>query len=135
MNVAAQIKKYKGHVEVFSGELYSLIQSFEILLPIAEDAELLTRYRRTHGAPGLLVTRDDLIRNCVLGITRLTYDKGTDKPDRPPANRSLSRPKARAYQIRTEEGILEAYTSFRAAWGMDEREYRIFRDGPKAACY
>jgi hypothetical protein len=45
MSADQQTDKLKGHVLVFSEECRYLIQSFQMLLPIAEDNELLKRNR------------------------------------------------------------------------------------------
>ena len=43
MSLNQQIDKLKGHVLIFSEEFRDLIQSFEMLVPIAEDEALLKR--------------------------------------------------------------------------------------------
>jgi hypothetical protein len=75
MNVQTQITKYKGHVEILAQELRALIESFELIRPIAEDLNLLKRFQDNESTPGLLKIRHDLVRYCVLGITKLVYDK------------------------------------------------------------
>ena len=80
MNAQAQIRKYKGHVELFANELRRLIESFKLLVPIAENAELLKQFRGNKKSRCVLILRDDLIRCCVLGITKLTYDQQKNNP-------------------------------------------------------
>ena len=80
MNAEAQIRKYKGHVKILAEELRALIESFELLRPIAEDPKLLKRFRSNEGSRGLRAIRRDLIFFCVLGITKLVYDKQTKSP-------------------------------------------------------
>jgi hypothetical protein len=45
MNVQAQIRKYKGLVDILAEELQALMESLELLRPIAEDPELLKRFQ------------------------------------------------------------------------------------------
>jgi hypothetical protein len=53
----------------------------ELLHPIAEDLELLKRFQGNESSSrGLLKIRHDLIRYCVLGITKLIYDKEKNNP-------------------------------------------------------
>jgi hypothetical protein len=75
-----QIEKLKGHVLIFSEELRSLIQSFELLFPTAENEELLKKISRTKRARGFSVNRWSLIQECLIGITKLTYDQGSQNP-------------------------------------------------------
>ena len=57
-----------------------MIESFKLLVPIAENAELLKQFRGNKKSRCVLSTRDDLIRCCVLGITKLTYDQQKNNP-------------------------------------------------------
>jgi hypothetical protein len=75
-----QIEKLKGHVLIFSEELRSLIQSFELLFPTAENEELLQKISGTKRARGFSVNRWSLIQECLIGITKLTYDQGSQNP-------------------------------------------------------
>ena len=67
-------------MELLAKELRRFIESFELLLPIAEDVELLKRFQGNKSSRGVLILRDDLIRYCVLGITTLTYDQQRNNP-------------------------------------------------------
>jgi hypothetical protein len=75
-----QVEKLKGHVLIFSEELRSLIQSFELLSLAAEDQELLGKISGTKRARGFSVNRWSLIQECIIGITKLTYDRGSQNP-------------------------------------------------------
>jgi hypothetical protein len=75
-----QIEKLKGHVLIFSEELQSLIQSFELLLLMAEDQQLLQKVSGSKRARGFSVNRWSLIQECVIGITKLTYDQDSQNP-------------------------------------------------------
>jgi hypothetical protein len=75
-----QIGKLKGHVLIFSEELRSLIQSFELLFLMAEDQALLQKISGTKRARGFSVNRWSLIQECIIGITKLTYDQGSQNP-------------------------------------------------------
>jgi hypothetical protein len=75
-----QLKKLKGHVLIFSDEFRDLILGFEILVPVAEDQEVLKRFSRTKRAHGLQIVRGSLIQECIIGITKLAYDPGSNNP-------------------------------------------------------
>jgi hypothetical protein len=75
-----QIEKIKGHVLIFAEELEALIQSFELLLPTAEDRKFLQNISGTKRARGLSVSRWNLIQVCIIGITRLAYDASAQNP-------------------------------------------------------
>jgi hypothetical protein len=75
-----QIEKLKGHVLIFSEEFRYLIQSFQMLLPIAEGGDVLERFSGTKRARGLLVIRWGLMQECIIGITKLAYDPGSQNP-------------------------------------------------------
>ena len=80
MSFDQQLEKLKGHVLIFSKELQSLIQSFELLLLMAEDQQLLQKISGTKRARGFSVNRWSLIQECIIGITKLTYDQGSQNP-------------------------------------------------------
>jgi AbiU2 len=80
MNPAQQIAKLKGHVLIFSNELRSLIQSFELLFLAAENQELHQKISGTKQARGFSVNRWSLIQECIIGITKLAYDQGSQNP-------------------------------------------------------
>jgi AbiU2 len=80
MNVQAQITKYKGLADILAEALQALMESFELLRPIAENAELLKRFQSNESFRGLLTIRRDLVRYCVLGITKLVYDTDNKNP-------------------------------------------------------
>src|SRR6266436_3362162 len=80
MSSAQQIQKLEGHVLIFSEELRSLIQSFELLFLAAEDQELLQKISGTKRARGFSVNRWSLIQECIIGITKLAYDSGPQNP-------------------------------------------------------
>ena len=75
-----QIDKLKGHVLIFSEELRFLIQSLELLFPMAEDNELLHKISGSKRARGFSVNRWSLIQECIIGITKLAYDAGPQNP-------------------------------------------------------
>jgi hypothetical protein len=80
MNAREQIKKLRGHVPIFSEHLRYLIQTFEVLLPMAENEALLNAFSNTKRARGFLVVRASLMQQCLIGITKLTYDTGPQNP-------------------------------------------------------
>jgi hypothetical protein len=51
-----------------------------MLLPVAENEDLLARFSGTKKVRGLLVIRWSMIQECVLGVTRLVYDEGKQNP-------------------------------------------------------
>jgi hypothetical protein len=81
-----QIDKLKGHVLIFSDEFRSLILGFEMLVPVAEDQEVLKRFSGTKRANGLEIVRWSLIQECIIGITKLAYDA---EPQNPTAGRLI----------------------------------------------
>jgi hypothetical protein len=80
MSIDQRIAKLKGHVLIFSEECRDLIETFEILVPIAQDRELLKRISKTKRKSGLGVVRWSLVRTCIIGITKLAYDDGSQNP-------------------------------------------------------
>jgi hypothetical protein len=80
MSSDQQIEKLKGHIQIFSDELRALIQSFELLRVMAEDQKLINRISGTKRARGFSVNRWSLIQECILGITKLTYDSEPQTP-------------------------------------------------------
>ena len=80
MSSDQQIEKLKGHIQIFSDELQALIQSFELLRVMAEDQKLIKRISGTKRARGFSVNRWSLIQECILGITKLTYDSQPQTP-------------------------------------------------------
>jgi AbiU2 len=80
MSIEQRIAKLKGHVLIFSEEFRSLILSFEMLSPIAENQQLLKKFSGTKRANGLQIVRWSLIQECVIGITKLAYDPNSQNP-------------------------------------------------------
>lgn len=80
MSSQQQIDKLQGHVLIFSEELRTLIQGFELLLLAAEDQNLLKKISRTKRARGFSVNRWSLIQGCIIGITKLAYDSRPQNP-------------------------------------------------------
>ena len=75
-----QLTKLQGHVLIFSEELRDLILTFEMLVPIVENNELLKKFSGTKQAFGLEIIRGSLIQECIIGITKLTYDPEPQNP-------------------------------------------------------
>jgi hypothetical protein len=75
-----QIEKLVGHALLFSENLRSLIQTFEMLQPVAEDQALLLEHSGTKRAHGLLVVRWSMIQECLIGITKLAFDQQPNNP-------------------------------------------------------
>src|SRR5258708_21614932 len=75
-----QLNKLKGHVLIFSDEFRDLILGFEMLVPVAENQELLKRFSGTKRAHGLQIARGSLIQECIIGITKLAYDRDSKNP-------------------------------------------------------
>jgi hypothetical protein len=61
MGNGQQLEKLKGHVLIFSEEFRDLIQSFQMLVPIAQSGAVLTKFSDTKQAPGWLVLRWSLM--------------------------------------------------------------------------
>ncbi len=53
MSIDQRIAKLKGHVLIFSQEFRGLIECFEMLVPVAENRELLKKISKTRRAPGV----------------------------------------------------------------------------------
>jgi AbiU2 len=70
-----QIDKLRSQTLLFSEKLSSLIQTFEMLRPVAEDQELLRKYSGTKHAPGLSILRWSMIQECLIGIPKLALDR------------------------------------------------------------
>jgi hypothetical protein len=74
-----QLDKLKGHALIFSDEVRDLILGFQMLVPIAQDEQLLKRFPAPTSAR---------YANCAwlshwgmhIGITKLTYDSGSQNP-------------------------------------------------------
>jgi hypothetical protein len=77
MKPIEQIEKLKGHVLLFSENLRSLVQTLEMLRPVAEDADLLRRYS---GTDRVLAVRWSTIQECLIGITKLAFDQQPNNP-------------------------------------------------------
>ena len=80
VNAAEQIEKLKGYVLLFSENLRSLIQTFEMLRLVVENKALLQQYSGTKRARGLLVLRWSMIQECLIGITKLALDQQPNNP-------------------------------------------------------
>ena len=80
MSIEQRIAKLKGHVLIFSQEFRGLIECFEMLVPVAENRELLKKISKTRRAPGVGTVRWSLVQICILGITKLAYDNGSRNP-------------------------------------------------------
>jgi hypothetical protein len=80
MSIDQQIDKLKGHVLIFSDEFRDLILGFEMLVPVAENRELLKNFSKTKRAYGLQILRGSLIEECIIGITKLAYDRDSKNP-------------------------------------------------------
>jgi hypothetical protein len=80
MSIDQQIDKLKGHVLIFSDEFRDLILGFEMLVPVAENRELLKKFSQTKRAHGLQIVRGSLIQECIIGITKLAYDRDSKNP-------------------------------------------------------
>jgi hypothetical protein len=80
MSIEQRIAKLKGHVLIFSQEFRGLIESFEMLVPVAENRELLKKISKTRRAPGVGTVRWSLVQTCIIGITKLAYDNGSRNP-------------------------------------------------------
>lgn len=75
-----QLEKLKGHVLIFSEEFRDLIETFQMLVPIAQPGAVLKKFSATKQARGLLVIRWSLMQECIIGITKLAYDDGSQNP-------------------------------------------------------
>jgi hypothetical protein len=80
MNPAQQIKKFRGHVLIFSEHLRYLIQYFEVPLPMAQNDALIDSFSGKKRARGFLTIRASLMQQCQIGITKLAYDAGPQNP-------------------------------------------------------
>ncbi len=68
-----QIDKLKGYALIFSHEFRDLIESFEMLVPVAENRELLRKLSESKRKPGIGIVRWSLVQTCIIGITKLAY--------------------------------------------------------------
>jgi hypothetical protein len=66
-----QLDKLKGHALIFSDEVRDLILGFQMLVPIAQDEQLLKRFPAPTGLSHW---------GMHIGITKLTYDSGSQNP-------------------------------------------------------
>jgi hypothetical protein len=75
-----QIDKLKGYALIFSHEFRDLIEGFEMLVPVAENRELLRKLSESKRKPGIGIVRWSLVQTCIIGITKLAYDKCSQNP-------------------------------------------------------
>jgi Asp-tRNA(Asn)/Glu-tRNA(Gln) amidotransferase A subunit family amidase len=75
-----QLENLKRNVLIFTDELRDLILVLEMLVPIAEDTELLKKFSGTKQAFGVETIRGSFIQECIIGITKLTYDDKSQNP-------------------------------------------------------
>lgn len=76
MSIDQQIDRLKGHVLIFTAEFRDLILGFEMLVPVADNKKLLTKFSRTKRAHGLQIVRGSLIQEYkqLLGLFRNCRD-------------------------------------------------------------
>jgi hypothetical protein len=75
-----QIQKLKGHAVAFVDELEWIIQSFAVAEPMIKNKALLDKVIQHKSTMGFRVLRRSVGRYCIIGLTRLTYDKGSKNP-------------------------------------------------------
>ena len=80
MSIDQQLGKLRGHVLIFSREFRDLLEAFEMLVPIAENRELLKSLSNSKRKLGLGTIRWSLVQTCVIGITKLGYDAESQNP-------------------------------------------------------
>jgi AbiU2 len=80
MSIDHRLAKLKGHALIFSHEFRDLIESFEMLVPVAENRELLKKLSESKRKPGVGIVRWSLVQTCIIGITKLAYDKDSRNP-------------------------------------------------------
>jgi hypothetical protein len=80
MSIDQQLGKLKGHVLIFSKEFRDLIESFEMLVPVAENRQLLKSLSEGKRKLGVGIIRWSLVQICIIGITKLAYDAESQNP-------------------------------------------------------
>jgi hypothetical protein len=80
MSIDQRLAKLKGHALIFSHEFRDLIESFEMLIPVAQNRELLKKLSESQRKPGVGIVRWSLVQTCIIGITKLAYDKCSRNP-------------------------------------------------------
>jgi hypothetical protein len=80
MSIDHRLAKLKGHAIIFSREFRDIIENFEMLAPVAENRELPKNLSETKRKPGIGIVRWSLVQTCIIGITKLAYDKCPRNP-------------------------------------------------------
>jgi AbiU2 len=75
-----QIAKLKGHAIASVDELEWVIQCFELVQPAIKDRELISKFTGNKRMMGFRIFRRSVGRDCIIGITRVTYDHGPKNP-------------------------------------------------------
>jgi hypothetical protein len=125
MNPAQQIEKLRGHVLIFSEHLRYLIQTFQVLLPMAQNDALLDSFSGTKRARGFLVMRAGLMQQCLIGITKFAYDT---EPKNPTVNRMtavLLNPATRSLRaaLKSEFAVpIKPAPDIEGAWSAQDEE-------------
>ena len=81
MSIEQQIAKLQGHARALADELGWILQCFELVRPAIEDLDLQNEFSGLNNRKlGFHICRISMARYCILGITRLTYDRGPQNP-------------------------------------------------------
>jgi hypothetical protein len=75
-----QIAKLKGYAIAFTDELEWIIQCFELVQPTIMDLDLETEFMGNKRRLGFRIFQRIVARDCVIGITRVTFDHGPKNP-------------------------------------------------------
>jgi hypothetical protein len=74
-DISAQIREIREKVEIFTEELRAVLQHHHLLLPIAGDDELISRFSATPRERGLQVLLYHMIRADIVSICRISFDE------------------------------------------------------------
>ena len=75
-----QIAELKGHAIAFVDELEWIIECAQLLQPTIKDRELINEFMANKRMLGFRIFRRSVGRYCIIGITRLKYDRGSRNP-------------------------------------------------------
>jgi hypothetical protein len=75
-----QIAKLEKHAVAFTKELEWIIQCAELVQPTIKDHDLINEFLRNNPRTIGFLIRRSVARYCIIGITRLTYDRQSQNP-------------------------------------------------------
>jgi hypothetical protein len=75
-----QIAKLEKHAVAFAEELEWIIQCAELVRPTVKYRDLISEFTGNKRMLGFRISRRSVARYCIIGITRLTYDREPQNP-------------------------------------------------------